>query len=718
MMALVTYQKTMLKFAFPMQQKYTSILSNRLQLFWIVSLMVAANITFAQKSGREYNKSLFLDSGSVYIDSAKAMSLNSPLKAIEVINKAIEWSIRKNEPFNESEAYLILGTIQQNRGQHDLAISQFRKSIQALDRLEHPKNKYSDTKRSNFKTSIILQEIRFTNYLYSAQSHINLNNLIKADEFVKLCLSGAFNNLPIEQINEAKRAEAQILILKGQTNQAIQKLNSLIESEKLNKNKAGEIETLLQLGFVYKQIGNLNQSKESYNIAKRLAEQYRLSNLAQKANEQLAILYQNEGNYDDEINARNNSLNLNYQISSTNTLRKDNFEEQRNLSSDKQQDRVLESSKLQSSGNDAQIAEFKSNPKQELNTEIINPKQEGLILQENAKNLKRLAEVYTQKNDVNKAVDYYIQYAKLQDSIIAAKTNELASIIALSTNIGKNQQRIEMMEQERELNEKSIEILQQDRDLKQSQLKNRNIIITTLSFAFALLLVGGLFFFRNLRAKRKADKLLTLQSLGGQMNPHFIFNALNSVNEYIAANDERAANRYLSDFSKLMRKVLDDSRHAFIPLSEELTMLKLYLQLEHARFKDKFDYELQVNDNLVDSDWLIPPMLIQPYIENAVWHGLRYLDSKGKLNISIDVFEQSIVVSIVDNGIGIEKSRETKTKNQKKQTSMGMKNIETRVKLINELYQTNISIAVKPSFLDQENPGTTVIITIAIPSTQ
>lgn len=711
-------RKTMLKFAFQMEIKNHFRSPKMLRLFGFIALTLVVNFAFSQKSSREFYSISQRDSVILYIDSAQSLASRSPLKAAEIVNKAIEWSIRNNEPINESKAYFVLGNIQQNMAQHELALAQFRKSMQALSRAEKVKGKFAESKKLNYKAnSNDNSELWFNNYLRSAQSYSYLKNAKKADEFIKLCLSNRFIGLPTKQINEANRTEAQILAQKGQSNQAIQNLNLLIEGEKRDKNKFGEIEAMLLLGQIYKQIGNYSKAKETLNLAKNLADQNRLSNLAQKANEQLAGLYQREGNLDDEINARYNSLNLNNQISNSNSVRRDKFDLPKGISLEKKADFAKEESNSNQTEKDVQlINSTRAGFFEEIKEEVITPKQEEVILQENAKNLKRLAEVYTQKNDVNKAIDYYKQYAKLQDSIIAAKTNELANIIALSTNIGKNQQRIEMMEQERQLNEKSIEILQQDRDLKQSQLNNRNIIIITLSFAFIALLFGALIFFRNLRAKRKADKLLTLQSLGGQMNPHFIFNALNSVNEYIAVNDERAANRYLTDFSKLMRKVLDDSRHAFIPISEELNMLKLYLQLEHARFKDKFDYELQVDENLYDSDFLIPPMLIQPFIENAVWHGLRYLDSKGKLSISVETQAQTIVIAIVDNGIGIEKSKEIKTRNQKKQESMGMKNIETRVKLMNELYHSNISLVVKPSFLEAENPGTTVIITIAPPS--
>ena len=152
------------------------------------------------------------------------------------------------------------------------------------------------------------------------------------------------------------------------------------------------------------------------------------------------------------------------------------------------------------------------------------------------------------------------------------------------------------------------------------------------------------------------------------MNPHFIFNALNSVNSFIATNDERTANKYLSDFSQLMRSVLENSEQDFIPLEKEIDLLELYTKLEHFRFKDKFDYSITVDENVKVNEFQIPPMLLQPYIENAVWHGLRYKQEKGKLEINIaQKTKDEITITIIDDGVGREKSKALKTENQQKQ---------------------------------------------------
>jgi len=207
--------------------------------------------------------------------------------------------------------------------------------------------------------------------------------------------------------------------------------------------------------------------------------------------------------------------------------------------------------------------------------------------------------------------------------------------------------------------------------------------------------------------------MLALKSLRSQMNPHFIYNSLNSVNNYISKSDEKAANKFLSDFSRLMRSVMDNSKHDFVTLSSEIQILEVYLKLEHSRFSDKFDYQFDVSKELEAEQYLVPPMLIQPFIENAIWHGLRYRNDKGLLNVSVNKDKDAIKVLIQDNGIGRKKSEELKTKNQKEHASTGLKNIENRISIINQLYHTKIGLAII-DIEDEHETGTHVTLTIPL----
>ena len=146
---------------------------------------------------------------------------------------------------------------------------------------------------------------------------------------------------------------------------------------------------------------------------------------------------------------------------------------------------------------------------------------------------------------------------------------------------------------------------------------------------FIVFVLAGIIFvyIRQLKQKEKLKQdALKLQSLRGQMNPHFIFNSLNSINYFISNNDKLSANRYIADFSRLIRSILSNLGNDYIPFRSELDSIKDYLNIEHLRFGDKFDFELSVNKSNENSDFELFPGLVQPFIENAIWHGVRALD--------------------------------------------------------------------------------------------
>ncbi len=217
--------------------------------------------------------------------------------------------------------------------------------------------------------------------------------------------------------------------------------------------------------------------------------------------------------------------------------------------------------------------------------------------------------------------------------------------------------------------------------------------------ALSLLLMGGLVFAWNrfrINQARKEEKLKAtfaqqiaeteMKALRAQMNPHFIFNSLNSIQKYILKNDQFAASQYLTKFSRLIRLILDHSNQNNILLSSELELLKLYVEMESIRFDDKFNYEIK-SDAAINADVVeIPSMLIQPYVENAIWHGLLHKEEKGKLTINfLKNGENVIKVIIEDDGIGREKAAELKSKQVLKKKSYGMQITEDRIAIINRL---------------------------------
>lgn len=179
-------------------------------------------------------------------------------------------------------------------------------------------------------------------------------------------------------------------------------------------------------------------------------------------------------------------------------------------------------------------------------------------------------------------------------------------------------------------------------------------------------------------------RLSELRALHAQMNPHFIFNALNSVQFYILDQDHERAVRYLTRFSKLMRNTLDNSREAAITIEEEIETVDLYLQLESMRFDHRFSYVIDVDEKLDVNHAKIPPMLIQPYVENAIWHGIMNKEEKEKGHVAIQLtsLENGIECIIEDNGVGRKVAGEIKRKNSVRHNSAGMNITQKRLELL------------------------------------
>ena len=209
-----------------------------------------------------------------------------------------------------------------------------------------------------------------------------------------------------------------------------------------------------------------------------------------------------------------------------------------------------------------------------------------------------------------------------------------------------------------------------------------------------------------------------MNALTAQMNPHFIFNSLNSIDYYIIKNDTLKASDYLNRFARLIRLILNHSRSNYITLRDDLEALKLYIEIESMRFNEKFDYVVEAGNN-VDLDLIqIPPLLLQPYVENAIWHGLMHKSEKGclKIKVELDETEQSIIVVIEDNGVGRQKAAEFKSKDvkHKERKSMGMAITQNKLEIINFLHNLNATSEVE-DVIDRRGEVAGTRVTLSIP---
>ncbi|MES2566490.1 MAG: two-component regulator propeller domain-containing protein [Bacteroidota bacterium] len=245
-------------------------------------------------------------------------------------------------------------------------------------------------------------------------------------------------------------------------------------------------------------------------------------------------------------------------------------------------------------------------------------------------------------------------------------------------------------------------------------------------FILSLFLAVVYFIYRNRvnRIKRVEEEKTALskkiaeselKALRAQMNPHFIFNAINSIQNFVLKNNTEYASRYLAKFARLIRFVLENSKHQLILFSKELAALELYIELEQMRASFSFDYEIIIDDRLNAKEFFIPPLLIQPFIENAIIHGIMPLtDRKGKMSIRFSGNESTLLCEVEDNGIGRAKAMEIKHKKQMTHKSMGMEVTTERISLLNQQNDSLAKVKVHDKIVNGIAAGTIVEISIKL----
>ncbi|HRD57545.1 MAG TPA: histidine kinase [Ferruginibacter sp.] len=300
-----------------------------------------------------------------------------------------------------------------------------------------------------------------------------------------------------------------------------------------------------------------------------------------------------------------------------------------------------------------------------------------------------LSDAYDSINNKAKALKYFKDYIKVKDSVVG---------IQKKTEIAKKEASFEYEIKTALLNAEHKAAIS-----KQKTIRNFSIAGIMLIALSAGLILWQYKKRRDTESKQKEAELQTkvaeneIKVLRLQMNPHFIFNSLNSVSNYIRKNNTEAADEYLTKFAKVMRSTLENSEHKEISLADELKMLEAYMELEARRLQNKFTYSIKVDEVLNPDDTLVPPMILQPFVENSIWHGISAKEGQGHINIHIYKEGKTIKCIIEDDGIGREKA--AKNNSAYKNKSLGTKITASRLEIINKLKDSNANIIYK----DKEN---------------
>ena len=607
-----------------------------------------------------------------YLDSAEIYKKTDIETSIEFIAKALSDLNENGMEEERAQTLTKLGEIYQYHRQYDLAIANYRTAQEY---------------RKSTRTTLLLAEVLLVNEDYTEAESV-LTPLLDIKGMVPYQ-----RVLLYEYLGDAYSG-------RGQTREAITYYEEGLVIAGKNRISPKIPDLNSKIADAYASSDRSQEASAYYGYSLEQAEA-QAPQRAVREKEKVADFYNREGRYEDEINLRKKSLS---------TLKSLPEEDPTDDLGTILEDSIT-SQQINYKIANAYLAQDKPEEAIPYLIESIAESEDEDDLETQKEATRSLSELYREKGDYTRALETYQQYVAVVDTLYSRKEAEIAQAARFSREISSKQNRISSLEKDRQLSQSRFDLANTQQQLVAETNRRQKWLIYSLLLVIILTALAAFFFYRSNKQQKLANNLLALKSLRSQMNPHFIFNALNSVNSYIARNDEKNANKYLSDFSALMRSVLENNEEDFIPLLNELELIRIYLKLENARFPEKFTYEIDIPDESELKSFQIPPMLLQPYVENAVWHGLRYKEEKGQLKVAVrKISEDTVNVYIEDDGIGRKRSAELKTKHQSGQKSTGMRNIDQRIKILNSMNKDHIEV--KVSDLNKDGTGTRVVVSI------
>ena len=435
--------------------------------------------------------------------------------------------------------------------------------------------------------------------------------------------------------------------------QAISKYSLLLNQSKKLENKSNQIKALTNIAIIYNDTGRQTDGIAYLEKALLLAKEEKNAFFEAAITNNLGLAYKGLREYEKSLEYYRKSIEIAIKIDNN----------------------YIEASALNSIGKvsvllgDYEQAGIHGKQALALSQKI------GTIEWE-ADSWKVLSTVYEHEGNANAALDAYKNYIIFRDSVIGEEKK---------ADIARKEMQYEL-EQQEEASQLALE--------KQTRAKN-TYFFSGITIIIAAVLAYFLY-------KRKRDRLernsieefkakvteTELKALRSQMNPHFIFNALNSISDYMEKHNVEQANDYLMKFAKLTRAILENSEKKWISLQEDLELMELYIEIENLRLQNKLHYQIEVDEVIDVENTMVPPLMLQPFIENSIWHGIAPKKGQGNLVVQIIKDDDMICCAIDDDGVGRKKSGSTPQKND----SLGIKITKNRLEILNQFRKLKGSI--------------------------
>jgi tetratricopeptide (TPR) repeat protein len=631
-----------------------------------------------------------------------AYSSVNPTKGLSVADDAIALARKLGDKIKLASSYTNKGINYNAQGNTSLALAMYSNSLKMHEEM----NNLTGVARVLHNMGIIQSE--GGNY-YKALEYHNRSLGILKELNDKQRMSSSFNSIGVNYMYLANYPKALEYFLKA--------LN--IYDQLGDKTSSARANTLTNIGIIYKDLSNFPKALEYHEkavmIFKEAGNQQGLAN----AFGNIGVVYDEMNNSKKALEYYQKALNINTTIGNKVRIASDltNIAVLYNKSGDygkalKNLQKTLPIYKEAGDKNSIAIALnqigdiylnapdsfLKSNhvvPSNRFRT-ALNYHKKALQLAIEAKALDReseswehLSKTYEAKKDFNNALNAYKQLTIVKDSML--NDNKRQEIVRLG------------MQFEFEKKEASLKAEQDKKEALAMATINRQRIVKNAAMGGSAILLLGAFttfiFYKRRRdaedqkneAVFKAEVAETeMKALRSQMNPHFIFNSLNSISDYISKNNLKAADNYLTKFAKVMRLILENSEKKQVSLSDDLKGLELYMQLEALRLNNKFTYEITVDKNIDQENTMVPPLILQPFVENSIWHGLSKKQGAGKILIDIKREDQMLNCIVEDNGLGRNQPKVSSANEGNK--SLGMKITKARIDIINKIKNSKAAV--------------------------
>lgn len=640
-------------------------------LFLLFSISIQAQDSVIDNLQRVYeNSKNDIDKTKILNAIADQYKYSDPTKMAEYGNKALEIAKKIKYKIEEGNAYL-------NLGNSNIILGDY---IKALDYFVLAKDIFEDNNISSFNKKEVSQGLAKTygsmgivfseqsNYAKALQFYLKSVKIYEELEDESKC-SKIYNNIGVVYKSQDSDFKALEYFIKAQKIQ-----------DKLKDVNVGI--TLTNIANIYLKQKSLEKAFEYYTLAKKGLDK-------NKNPRALGEWYNNMGLYFREKNQGNDAVsNWNNAITTFQSI----------------------DDKFGLADTYIFISQFYLE-KEQLEKALVNANQalklatESNVLEQKAVSEKLLSDIYIKKGNSALALDHFQKYSVVKDSMINEENIRKSVEASMNYDFEKK------------------DLLQKEINYKRELLLKEEVKNSKLKFLFggliALLLFGIGFLIYN-RAQLK--KTLTLQkelaeyeqkALHLQMNPHFVFNCLGSISSFIVQNGTDSAIKYLSKFSKLMRLTLEYSKESLIPIDKEIESLRNYLELEQLRFNNKFNFNICKSMEIED-DVALPPLLIQPFVENAIIHGVIPKKEIGTLTIDFLIKGDSLICTILDDGIGINQSKINKENSVLAHKSMALDIIKKRLEMIASSTSKEATIEIVELNENNQIKGTKVILQLPL----